>query len=217
MIFGGGYSPAISHGGENVIRKLKDIVLADDGIRTGLVLSRKKSKRVQDNKFKYETISLSTVDEMGFVNGDTESIYFIEELEEKYLAQKGDVLMRLSDPFTTIYIDEELEGTVISSMFTSIRVSDVDLISPRYLSIVLNSLSVKNQLRRNQSGTNIATASTKTISELDIPIISSERQAIIENVMAIHSQEKKLLKELVVKKDKLMNGIVSNLVAEMEE
>lgn len=196
--------------------KLSDIVQYNEGIRTGLVLSRKKSKQTEENKYPYKSISLSNINELGFVDADDYIVYLKEEIDEKYFAQEGDILMRLSDPFTAIYVDDKLAGTLISSMFTCIRVSQNKNTSSKYISIVLNSQETKNQLRRVQSGTNIATANTKTILEINIPIVNLEKQKDIEGIWDITIQEQRLLIEFIEKKVQLLNGIINNLTNNME-
>jgi len=55
--------------------------------------------------------------------------YAVESLSPEYLSQIGDVIVRLTAPYTAILVDDETVGMVVSSNFVIIRPNPRQLIS----------------------------------------------------------------------------------------
>ncbi|MDR0490300.1 MAG: restriction endonuclease subunit S, partial [Oscillospiraceae bacterium] len=101
-------------------------------IRTGLVLSRKEAK-AKSGPRQYAALTLKAVTDRGEIYRESVEPYnAAESLKQDYLTRKGDVLLRLSAPYTAALITEENEGLLISSHFAIIRVSYRKL-DPYYL------------------------------------------------------------------------------------
>ncbi|NLP45268.1 MAG: restriction endonuclease subunit S, partial [Peptococcaceae bacterium] len=96
------------------IVKLGDI----SSITTGQVIKRKEARPGDMDAIQYRILTLKSFDEDGFlVKEELDTFKAFEEIESKYITSKGDIVVRLSMPFTTITIDKESEGILIPSLF----------------------------------------------------------------------------------------------------
>ena len=117
---------------EMVRLKLGDIA----SVRSGLVLSRKLSKT--PTKYRYQLINLRSINQVGYIETENVDLYdATEPLGSEYLTHTGDVVIRLTAPYTAVLIDDTTSGMVISSNLVVIR-ADTSLILPEYLYWLLN-------------------------------------------------------------------------------
>lgn len=99
--------------------KLQDLA----SVRSGLVLSRKQAKEASE--YRYPLINLRCIQQEGTIQLKEADIYEAKEpLKEEYLSQSGDIIVRLTAPYTAVLIDETTSGMVVSSNFVVIRVED---------------------------------------------------------------------------------------------
>ena len=75
------------------------------GVRSGLVLSRKQSKEPTD--YRYPLINLRCIQQEGNIDLHKADIYEAKEsLKEEYLSRQGDIVVRLTAPYTAVLIDD---------------------------------------------------------------------------------------------------------------
>ena len=123
--------------------KLQDLA----SVRSGLVLSRKQAK--EPSEYRYPLINLRCIQQEGTIQLKEADIYEAKEpLKEEYLSQSGDIIVRLTAPYTAVLIDETTSGMVVSSNFVVIRVEDKGLL-PEYLFWLLNTEKIKRKIYEN--------------------------------------------------------------------
>ena len=82
-------------------------------VKTGLVLSRYKSKNDSEPTFSYKTISLkSFADFPNYNHQFSEEFLSSKRVPDAYFAQKGDVVIRLKKPFNAVYIAEDYQDFI---------------------------------------------------------------------------------------------------------
>jgi restriction endonuclease S subunit len=185
------------------IVKLGDI----SSITTGQVIKRKEARPGDVDAIQYRILTLKSFDEDGFlVKEELDTFKAFEEIESKYITSKGDIVVRLSMPFTSITIDEESEGILIPSLFVAIRVNCNDIL-PSYLSLYLNSNKMKKQYIREARGSAIQILKTSAFKEFEImiPDMSIQEQAVTLNELMM--REKRLL-QLLIKENNKRNQII---------
>ena len=100
-------------------------------VRSGLVLSRKQAREPSD--IRYPLLNLRSIHPGGYIEADQLDVFDAAEyLSPEYLSQVGDIIVRLTTPYTAILIDEATAGIVISSNFVIIR-ADRRALLPEYL------------------------------------------------------------------------------------
>lgn len=191
------------------IVKLGDI----SSITTGQVIKRKEARPGDVDAIQYRILTLKSFDEDGYlVKEELDSFKASEKIESKYITSKGDIVVRLSMPFTTITIDKESEGILIPSLFVVIRVNCNDIL-PSYLSLYLNSNKMKKQYIKEARGSAIQILKTSAFKEFEImiPDMSIQEQAVTLNELMM--REKRLLQLLIKENNKRNQIILEKMIA----
>lgn len=170
-------------------------------ISTGLVTARKQDRMPGKDSLKYKMLNLKAVNDEGYIE-DTllEDFWAKERLKSGYLTQAGDIVVRLTTPFTAVLIDKEHTGFIIPSHFVVIR-TDSRQILPEYLNWFLNEDRVRQELHQNLSSTMIGTVKPKVYACLEIDLITLEEQKKIAELYKLSKKELRLLKQMRVQKE----------------
>ena len=145
--------------------KLQEIA----SVRSGLVLSRKQSKKSTD--YRYPLINLRCVQPDGTINLNNSDIYEAKEpLKEEYLSRRGDIVVRLTAPYTAVLIDDTTAGMVISSNFVVIRIEDKQLM-PEYLFWLLNTPQVRRKIYENATSNMLGAVKAKFLANFEVTLL----------------------------------------------
>ena len=187
--------------------KLRDIA----EVKTGLVLARKAAVIDDAVALKYKQLNLKCIREQGEIDIAAMDVFFsTEELGYNYLTHPGDVIVRLSAPYTAVLITEETQGFVVSSHFCMIRVREGKSV-PEYLKWLLNSQMVKAQIAKNSTGVTYASIKPSFYSELEIKPLTVEQQKKIALIYSTSQKELALLDELKENKERLYQTVLNKL------
>lgn len=193
----------MTHRGEWV--KIRD--LAD--VRSGLVLSRKQSKEPTD--YRYSLINLRCIKPEGIIDINESDIYEAKEpLKEEYLSQRGDIVVRLTAPYTAVLIDDTTSGMVISSNFVVIRIEDKQLL-PEYLFWLLNTQKVKRKIYENATSNMLGAVKAKFLTDFELTVLPIDDQYKIAQLNLLAKKESQLLKELATEKEKLYSCLLDRV------
>ena len=186
-------------------------------VRTGLVTARKKKDAASLGTYKYQLLNLKCIANEGYIDKDYIEPYELsEELKDDYLTRMGDILIRLSAPYTAVLINKpELCGIVVPSHFAIIRV-DERYALPGYVFWVLRREKNKITMMQNSSGsTAFGTISSGLISSLPITLLPLHEQQIIGELLYLSEREQELLQKLSEEKKTyntlLLNQIYDNM------
>lgn len=186
--------------------------LAD--IMVGLVLKRKEADNSYDIKQKYKALTLKSFNSEGWIDENyLDDFESNEILDNRYLTLKGDVIIKITPPYTAVSIDRFTEGYVVSSQFIIIRLLN-EFIVPDYLSLYLNSDKVKKHISVTATGTTVPMIKTGSLRELEIPIISFEKQIHIAEISKLIIKERHLLYKMISKKEKYYQALTEVLIKE---
>lgn len=185
--------------------KIRD--LAD--VRSGLVLSRKQSKEPTD--YRYSLINLRCIKPEGIIDLNESDIYEAKEpLKEEYLSQRGDIVVRLTAPYTAVLIDDTTSGMVISSNFVVIRIEDKQLL-PEYLFWLLNTQKVKRKIYENATSNMLGAVKAKFLTDFELTVLPIDDQYKIAQLNLLAKKESQLLKELATEKEKLYSCLLNRV------
>lgn len=175
-------------------------------VGSGLVIARKKSIYKKDTIKSYKQLNLRAINKNGYIiESELEILDAKEIIDEYYLTHKGDIIIRLTEPFTAVYIDKNMEGIVISSNFCIVRCKEN--YSGEFLTYYINSDKAKKNLFSNLQGSIMKNINMTAIAELEIPNVPYDKQLIMGNLLV--AQTKKLIildkiKELEIKQQKAL-------------
>ena len=184
-------------------------------IRTGLPLSRKQGDP-KTTKYAYMALTLKAQSEDGHINLDyAEPYHAIEMLKHEYFTNVGDVLIRLSAPYTATVIDEGKDNLLVSQHFSIIRCLD-GIVNPQYLRWWLS--QNRKQFYKSASGaTLMGTISSGYIGELTFAPPPFDVQQRIGELLKFSLQEAALLKRLSEAKSRLINAAIIKITTKTTE
>lgn len=191
--------------------RLDDLV----SVKTGLVLARKQAKHPSDVIAKYRQLNLKAIDSKGYIDeNNLEEFCANERLKAEYLTQPGDVIVRLTTPYTAVLIDEEFAGMVIPSHFIVIRTRGKKIL-PEYLYWLLNTDKVKSSLLQNVSSIMIGTVKPASYAEIEIELLTLEEQRKISDMNMLAKKEIHLLDRLMGQKELYYKEAIDKVQKEM--
>lgn len=195
-----------------VYKRMED--LAD--IMVGLVLRRKEADIGDEKTYSYKSLTLKSFNSEGWINKKYLDDYdSVEELDDRYLALKGDVIIRLTNPYTAITITKETEGYVVPSQFIIIRINSKEIIS-EYLSLYLNTEKLKRLIFVNAVGVTVPMIKTGTLRDLSIPIIDINKQNKVAEISKLIIKERHMLYKLISEKEKYYEALTEAIIMEEE-
>ena len=176
--------------------KLQDLA----SVRSGLVLSRKQAK--EPVGYPYRSINLRAIQPDASINLSEVDVYQAKEpLKPEYLSQIGDIIVRLTAPYTAVLVDETTEGMVISSNFVVIRIESEKLL-PEYLFWLLNTQSVKRDIYENATSNMLGAVNAKFLAEIEIALLPIAEQHKLAQLYLTSRREIRLLRELAEEKER---------------
>lgn len=182
-------------------------------VRSGLVLARKVSRT--PTEYTYPLLNLRSVKDAGSIDTETLDAFFAADaLHAEYLSQVGDIIVRLSAPYTAVLIEEETAGMVISSNFAMIR-TDPQQLLPSYLYWLLNTPMVKKGIYENTTSNMLAAIKPMYFSNFDISPLPLEKQRIIGELNLLRCRESRLLRQLAEERNRYAAALIDKAQKEM--
>ena len=186
-------------------------------VRTGLVTVREKKKISSSQTCEYRVLNLKCIADEGYINKKHIEIdEYPVGLKDDYLTSMGDILVRLSAPYTAVLIDQQdLCGIVVPSHFAIIR-ANKRYATPEYIFWSLRRDNNRITMMQNSSGsTAFGTISSGLIASLSITLLPLHEQQIIGDLLRLSEREQELLNKLAEEKKVystlLLNQIYDNM------
>lgn len=183
-------------------------------VRSGLVLARKQARERTD--YRYPLLNLKCIHPSGYVDTTLcEMFDSVECLNPEYLTNKGDVVVRLTIPYTAVLITEELAGYVIPSSFVVVR-TDRSALLPEYLIWLLNSQKAKKKMYESAVSNMLGAVKPRYFAEYEIEEIPVSKQKIIADLNQLTKRETQLLKKLAEEKQKYYDHVIAHVHNELK-
>lgn len=160
----------------------------------------------------YRMLTLRSFDQDGWLREDGFDVFrSIEGIDTKYLTVEGDVVIRLSAPYTAVAIDKQHENILVPSLFVLIRIYD-ERILPEFLSIFLNSDKMKKCYIKESSGSTIQTIKTSAFKDFELQLPEMKRQKKSAELNNLLKKEKQLLRALLEQNEKRNNALMTQII-----
>ena len=177
-------------------------------VRSGLVLARKQARG--RTEYRYPLLNLKCIHPNGYIDTALcEMFDSVEYLNPEYLTHNGDVVIRLTVPYTAVLITEELEGYVIPSSFVVVR-TDRSIVLPEYLLWLLNSQQVKQRIYESAVSNMLGAVKPRYFAEYELEELPITRQRMIAELNRLAKQEVQLLEKLAAEKAKYYNNVIAH-------
>ena len=183
-------------------------------VRSGLVLARKQARG--RTEYRYPLLNLKCIHPNGYIDTALcEMFDSVEYLNPEYLTHKGDVVIRLTVPYTAVLITDELEGYVIPSSFVVVR-TDRSIVLPEYLVWLLNSQQVKQRIYESAVSNMLGAVKPRYFAEFEMEEISISHQQILADLNQLAKREAQLLAKLAAEKERYYDHILNQVFTDMK-
>lgn len=183
-------------------------------VRSGLVLGRKQARG--KTEYRYPLLNLRSIHPSGYIDAELCEVFdSIEPLNPDYLTHRGDVVVRLTIPYTAVLITEEFEGYVIPSSFVVIRANGGYLL-PEYLYWLLNAQQTRSQIYEGAVSNMLGAVKPRYFADFEVEDLPLEQQRIIAELNRLAHRENQLLLKLAAEKEKYYNQMIYQVYKEMK-
>lgn len=177
--------------------------------RSGLVLRRKESK--EKTEFQYPLLTLQSMNPKGSIDHNSlKPFWATEALNPEYLTKPGEIVLRLTAPYTAVLITEVTEGIVVSSNFIIITCREEKTI-PEYLAWLLNTPCFKRQIYKAASGNMLEAVTGAVFAKVRVTLPPLTLQQKIARLKDLSQKECELLRRLAAEKEKLYRRTIDRI------
>ena len=191
-------------------------------IQAGLVLSRTGAKQLELIKRnvaekvsgiivrKYKAITLRSITDVGILDlSQCDDFDSKEEISDRYLTHKNDILVRMFTPLKCCLINSEEENLVVPSQFCILKLKESfrNIILPEYLYLVIRNKDFSKQVQKLEEGFQLRSIKTSSIAKIKINIPDIATQEKLINVSNLITRKEKLMSELIIQ-EKLYNETI---------
>lgn len=178
-------------------------------VRSGLVLSRKQARTA--GGVRYRALTLRSIEPDGSVDmGALDDYFAVGALPPDHLSQAGDVIVRLTSPYTAVLVDGDTAGLVVSSNFVMVRIHSFLLI-PGYLFWLLNTPRARRAVSANAGSNILGAVNPRYFAGMELSLPSPERQRTIAGLNALARKETALLRRLAAEKKQYCDSVLDAL------
>lgn len=167
-------------------------------IKTGAPTSRAKkiAEGVEPREVK---VLLPRAMQGGAIIDEELAIETVGEVKEENFTREGDVVIKLSTPYDSVYIDKAHEGIMITSFGMVLRKKDDAELDMRFLSLFLNLPQTNSVLQAVSTGQSAAMAMLKrqTVADIEISLLPLERQEKLASLFQVVRERKNQYERLI--------------------
>lgn len=132
-----------------------------------------------------------------------------KRINDHYLLKKGDIIMKLSSPFSAAVIKFDCENLLCSSHFAIIRT--IDEFDPEYLSFILNGKYVRKQLHKLTEGDRLPIIKINYLNKVKIRFRDRNEQIKYANILSLFLKRRELQNRKMTLEKMLVESILSDL------
>lgn len=178
-------------------------------VRSGLVLSRKQAKG--RTPYQYHILTLRAIQDYGYIDLEKVEIgYMTERLSAEYITRSGDLVIRLTYPYTAVLIDDSTKGIVVSSNFLILR-AKYDFLLPEYLYWFLNTETLRQKIYEQSTSNMLGAVKKQTFVKLELTLIPISEQKKIGEIHLLVQRESLLLRELAAEKEQYYSRVLNKI------
>ncbi len=131
---------------------------------------------------------------------------FLTDAKNKYFLSTNEILFSNKGDFKScVWIGNE--KVIASNAFYRIKLTNNRYL-PAYMAIYLNFLAEKSQLNVRQNTERISTVTISDVEQINIPLISFEKQQQIVDLFLLYEKEMDIMEKIKQNHKKLINSIL---------
>lgn len=162
-------------------------------VRSGLVITRKQAPKPEEAVCTYQLLNLKAVTDSGIDRAALLPFHATEKLADRYLTHAGDIIVRISEPYTAVCITEDTAGLLVPSHFVIVR-TEPGKAQPEYVAWYLNRDRIRKKFRLSCAGV-LLQIKPSTVAETDIRLPDLDKQQQIVKLNRLAQAELALLEK----------------------
>ncbi|MDO5825186.1 MAG: hypothetical protein Q4Q22_02305 [Methanosphaera sp.] len=171
--------------------KIKNITFKDIAdIYSGIRNTQFKNK---EKIFKYHSITLTKDNDFEIDIDKSDALYTDKPLDEKYLLRKGNIILRLTPPYTSRLVEFNRDNLTTTSNYAIIKVKED--YSPEVLNFYLNSTYTKKQIYKYCEQTSVKVVNISSIKNFKINNINNYENINYINLLKTFTKKRKLIQK----------------------
>lgn len=138
----------------------------------------------------------------------------VGEIKKEHYTCEGDVVIKLSTPYDSAYIDKKHEGIVATSSVMILRKKPDAAVDMQYLSMFLGMPQANAVLQAVSTGQSTAMAMLKrqAVAEIEVPLLPLERQRELALLFQAVQERKRQYTRLIELDEELIVSQMSNSI-----
>ena len=152
----------------------------------------------------------------GAIIDDELAIEKIGMVKDEFFTREGDVVIKLSTPYDSVYVDKDHEGILVTSFGMILRAKEETPLSMRFLSMHLNHPRTLSMLQAGSTGkgAGMTVLKRRTVASIPVPLLPMERQeGLAELYFAVNDQNNEYRK-LIELGEELVASKLSDILDE---
>ena len=129
-------------------------------------------------------------------------------MQSEYLSQIGDIIVRLTEPYTAVLIEQDTVDMVVTSNFLIIRTNPKWYL-PEFIFWFLNSKEMRQKIAKNSSSNVLRAVNASYFSALECPLLPISSQKKLAELHLLARKEQQLLIKLAAEKEKLYDRLLT--------
>ena len=142
---------------------------------------------------------------------------FPTEPPKDTLLREGDVVIQLSPPFSVALARKQDVGILVPSTCAVLRYRDAanPPLHPAYLAAYLALPPVSELMRSKATGATLQVLTSAQIGEIDIPLIDTDRQQKLAELVRAHAEQRRLRREADELESKMVEAAFASVLQEV--
>lgn len=151
---------------------------------------RNTSFKNKEENYSYKLITLNHENNFQIDMNKLENLKTDKQLDDKYLLKKGDIIMRLTPPYTSRIIEFDEDNITTTSNYAIIKVNEK--YSPEILTFYLNSEYIQKQIYQAYDESSIKVINISNIKKFNIIEIQKEKEETYKKLITNFKKKKRL-------------------------
>lgn len=176
-----------------------------------------RSRLAYDRNGNVKVVQLKDVDRNGNLNLD--DLITIESIQKGrfHFLQDGDVIFKAkSNKHVAAAFRSSMKNVITTLHYFVLSLKDSNVL-PEYLAWYLNQKPAQKYFNSNAAGTRIPIINKQILSELNIPVISLEKQQRVVDIHKLMCKENDLIEKIAEKRKKLYDYLLLTLANDNTE
>lgn len=184
-------------------------------IKTGTPIGRAKAIADEENAVDAKVLIPRAMSGGSVIDSEL-AVERVGGVREEFFTREGDVIIKLSTPHDSVYIDESHAGILVTSFGMILRAKKGAPLSMRYLSMYLNHPRTLSSLQASSTGMSagMTVLKRRTVASVSVPLPPMEQQERLAELYLAVSERNREYRRLIELGEELVASQMSETLNE---